>query len=119
MFRLCFFSVANGEHYRDVCVALGFNLDENKNYKGSNTSDYSRLQSQVKKLKNKKRKCDSKLLVERNMRLVKELKEVKLHLQRVMEQCRDLQEKLDKCECASSRKRKITHLQPKKNKVET
>ena len=89
-------------------------MNEDKEYKGSNTSDYSRLQSQVKKLTNKKRKCDNKLLVERNMRLVKELKEVKLHLQRVMEQRLYLQEKLDKCDCASSRKRKITHLQPKK-----
>ena len=45
-----------------------------------------------------------------NVRLVEELKEVTFHLQYVTEQCRVLQEKLDKCECASSRKRKITHL---------
>ena len=36
--------ITNGESYRTACEALGFNLNENKEYKGSNTSDYSRLQ---------------------------------------------------------------------------
>ena len=36
--------ITNGESYRSACEALGFNLNENKAYKGSNTSDYSRLQ---------------------------------------------------------------------------
>ena len=85
-------------------------MNEDKEYKGSNTSDYSRLKSQVRKVKNKKRKCDSKLLVEWNKCLVEELRKVTFHLQSVTEQYRVLYEKLDKCECASSRRRKITHL---------
>ena len=102
--------IANGENYRDACEALGFNLNENNNYRGSNTSDYSRLKSQVRKVKNKKRKCDSKLLVERNMRLVEKLRKVTFHLQCVTERYRVLYDKLEKYECASSQKRKITHL---------
>ena len=103
--------IANGERYRTVCVALGFNLNENKEYKGCNTSDYSRLQHEVRKVKNEQNKHLAKM----NVRLDEELEQAKLHLQYVTERCRVLQEKLDKCECGSSRKRKITtHLQPKK-----
>ena len=103
--------IANGEHYRTACEALGFNLNENKEYKGSNTSDYSRLQSQVRKLNDEQKR---KLLAKWNERLVEELKKVTSQLQYVTGQYRVLQEKLSKCECGSSRKRKITHLQPKK-----
>ena len=103
--------IANGERYRTACEALGFNLNENKEYKGGYTPDYSRLQYQVrKKVKDKQKK----LLVEQNERLVEELRKVTFHLQYVTEQYCVLQEKLNKCECGSSRKRKITHLQPKK-----
>ena len=98
--------IANGEKYRTACEALGFNLNENKKYKGSNTPDYSRLQSQVKKAKDKKRK----VLVKWTERLIEELKKVTFYLRYVTERYRVLQEKLGKCECASSRKRKITHL---------
>ena len=48
--------IANGEPYRTACEALGFNLNENKKYKGSRTPDYSRLQSQVRKIKDEQ-KC--------------------------------------------------------------
>ena len=104
--------IANGERYRTACEALGFNLNENKEYKGGNTPDYSRLQFQVRKVKDKQKK----LL---NERLVEELRKVTSQLQYVTEQYCVLQEQPNKCECGSSRKRKITHLQPKKNKVET
>ena len=98
--------IANGENYRDACEALGFNLNENKEYMGCTTSEYKRLQSQVRKAKDEKKK----VLAECNERLVKELRKVTFHLQYVTEQCRVLQEKLNECECASSRKRKISHL---------
>ena len=110
--------IANGEKYRTACEALGFNLNENKKYKGSNTPDYSRLQSQVRTIKDKKRKVlTNKRLAEMNVLcLVEELKKVTYHLNYVTERYRVLQEKLDKCECVSSRKRKITYLQPKEKK---
>ena len=98
--------ITNGESYRTACVTLGFNLNENKEYKGSNTSDYSRLRTQVKKARDEQRN----VLVQWTERLVEELKKVTFHLKYVTERYRLLQEKLDKCECASSRKRKITHL---------
>ena len=98
--------IANGESYRTACKALGFNLNENKEYMGCTTSEYKRLQSQVRKAKDEKKK----VLAECNERLVKELRKVTFHLQYVTEQCRVLQEKLNECECASSRKRKISHL---------
>ena len=44
----------NGESYKHACEVLGFNLNVNKEYKGSNSSEYSRLKTQVRKLKNKK-----------------------------------------------------------------
>ena len=98
--------IANGESYRNACEALGFNLNENKEYMGCTTSEYKRLQSQVRKAKDEKKK----VLAECNERLVKELRKVTFHLQYVTEQCRVLQGKLNECECASSRKRKISHL---------
>ena len=105
--------IANGEHYRTACEALGFNLNENKEYKGCTTPDYSRLQSQVRKAR--KAKDEQKHpLAKWNERLVEELKKVTSQLQYVTGQYRVLQEKFNNCKCASSRKRKITHLQPKK-----
>jgi hypothetical protein len=109
--------IANGEKYRTACEALGFNLNENKKYKGSNTPDYSRLQCQVRTIKDKKRKVLTiKRLTEMNVRLVEELNKVTYHLNYVTERYRVLQEKLDKCECVSSRKRKITHFESKEKK---
>ena len=70
---------------------------------------------QVRKIKDEQNKRLAKL----NVCLVEEWKKVTFHLKYVTEQYRLLQEKLDKCECASSRKGKIgipTHLQPKKTK---
>jgi len=90
-------------------------LNENKEYKGSNTSDYSRLQHQVRKAKDEQNKRVVKMnvsLAKMNVYLVEELKQVKSDLQSVMERCRVLQEKLDKCECGSSRKRKIHSINP-------
>ena len=107
--------ITNGESYQTACEALGFNLDENKAYKGSNTSEYSRLQCQVRKIKAKQ----NKRLAKTNVRLVEQVKDLTFQLKYFKEQCRILKEKLEKCECASSRKRKIgipTHLQPKKTK---
>ena len=107
--------ITNGESYQTACEALGFNLDENKAYKGSNTSEYSRLQCQVRKIKAKQ----NKRLAKTNVRLVEQVKDLTFQLKYFKEQCRILKEKLEKCECPSSRKRKIgipTHLQPKKTK---
>ena len=107
--------ISNGESYRIACEALGFNLNENKEYKGSFTSDYSRLQCQVRKIKGKQNKS----LAKTNVRLVEQVKDLTFQLKYVKEQYRILKEKLDKCECSSSRKRKIgipTHLQRKKTK---
>ena len=91
-------------------------MNEDKEYKGSNTSDYSRLQSQVRKVKDEQKK----FLVEWNECLVEELNKVTFHLNSALERNRVLQEKLDKCVCGGSRKRKITYSPSpaKKNKVE-
>ena len=51
-------------------------MNEDKEYKGSNTSDYSRLQCQVRKVKDEQKK----FLVEWNECLVEELNKVTFHL---------------------------------------
>ena len=108
--------IVNGEGYQTACEALDFNLNKDKEYMGYKTSDYSRLQHQVRKLKDEQRK----VAVQWNERLVEQLKSVTHHLNSVLEQNRVLQEKLDKCVCGGSRKRKITYSPSpaKKNKVE-
>ena len=106
--------IANGEKYRTACVALGFNLNENKEYKGGTTTEYRRLQFQVRKAKRAKKAKGEQDLAKLNEELVKQLETVKSQLQDVTYKYRVLQQKLNKCECASSRKsrkRKISHLQ--------
>ena len=98
--------IVNGEGYRTACEALSFNLNKDKEYMGYKTSDYSRLQHQVRKLKDEQRK----VAVQWNERLVEQLKSVTHYLNSVLEQNRVLQEKLAKCVCGGSRKRKITYL---------
>ena len=112
--------IVNGEGYQTACEALDFNLNKDKEYMGHKTSDYMRLQHQVRKLKDEQRKVSAKW---NNDCLVEHLKSVTYHLNSVLEQNRVLQEqnrvlqeqnrvlqeKLDKCVCGGSRKRKITY----------
>ena len=105
--------IANGESYRNACEALGFNLNENKEYMGGTTTEYRRLQFQVRKAKRAKKAKGEQDLAKLNEELVKQLETVKSQLQDVTYKYRVLQQKLNKCECASSRKsrkRKISHL---------
>ena len=106
--------IANGGSYRTACEALGFNLNENKEYMGCTTSEYRRLQFQVRKAKEAKREKGEHDLAKLNEELVKQLETVTSQLEVVTHKYRVLQQKLNKCECASSRKsrkRKISHLQ--------
>ena len=106
--------IANGESYRTACEVLDFNLNENKEYKGSNSAEYRRLQFQVRKAKQAKKEKGEQDLAKLNEELVKQLETVTSQLQDVTHKYRVLQQKLNKCECASSRKsrkRKISHLQ--------
>ena len=106
--------IANGESYRSACEVLDFNLNENKEYKGSYTAEYRRLQFQVRKAREAKKEKGEQDLAKLNEELVKQLETVTSQLQDVTRKYRVLQQKLNKCECASSRKsrkRKISHLQ--------
>ena len=68
-------------------------MNEDKEYKGCSTSDYKRLQFQVRKAK------DEQDLAKLNDHLVKELEKVTSQLEYLTDQYRVLQEKLNKCEC--------------------
>ena len=81
---------------------------------GCTTSEYRRLQFQVRKAREAKKKKGEQDLAKLNEELVKQLETVTSQLQVVTHKYRVLQQKLNKCECASSRKsrkRKISHLQ--------
>ena len=68
-------------------------MNEDKEYKGCSTSDYKRLQFQVRKAK------DEQDLAKLNEELVKQLETVTSQLQDVTHKYRVLQQKLNKCEC--------------------
>ena len=88
-------------------------------YKGARGPEYSRLQYQVRKLREN---ANEPGLAQENKRLLEELKKVKLELENVKEQYRALlEEKTSKYECGSRppKKRKIPHLQPKNKKTKS
>ena len=91
--------IANGESYRTACEVLDFNLNENKEYKGSYTAEYRRLQFQVRKAKEAKKEKGEQDLAKLNEELVKQLETVTSQLQDVTCKYRVLQQKLNKCEC--------------------
>ena len=91
--------IANGESYRTACEVLDFNLNENKEYKGSYTAEYRRLQFQVRKAREAKKEKGEQDLAKLNEELVKQLETVTSQLQDVTRKYRVLQQKLNKCEC--------------------